>query len=135
LFKEMKMLPLYSGRFQQLKKLLGDTNNTQYKLCPHRQLVLCEHDRDHIAVSLLAPVVICGYSVDGISGIDIPEFHDYPSTPLYPGELDEARVAIHQVMVRPSLLAVLRAGLWLVRIAKWGGNPIRVVADHYKSIN
>lgn len=98
---------------------------------------LWKHDVEHILVSRLQPISIMGHKVDGISGINIPEFHADPSIkPAYDGLLDEVRVGVHQWLKYPykpySWVIIVN---YVVYMLRKGINPVPVIKQHWDSMN
>jgi hypothetical protein len=120
-----------------IKSLLSDTNEATYValLVNGNQTWLSDHDRCHIEISLLNPILIGKDLVNGINGIPIKEFGREGQESLYSSYLDEARVGIHQWCKNPyKPIAIARLLYWLIWLYNYGANPIRVLIDHIKSM-
>jgi hypothetical protein len=77
------------------------------------------------------------HQVTGVDGLSIKEFWGtHPHTPTYPGELDEARVGIHQFLASPlgSPCYLARYIYWCTYLATQGINPVMVTYHHWRSM-
>lgn len=115
-----------------VKRLLHDQNDCNFIKVGDQYL--SQHDQDHLAIAALPRIQMGAYMVSGIHGVNIPEFHAEPITEEYSGYYDECRVGIHQLMVRPSVLAVLRYGHYFIWMLRKGINPIAVTTRHIASM-
>lgn len=103
---------------------------------PRKQKIdgLALHDRLHLLIAQMAPIEIGGHWVDGISGLNIDFFNHPPNfIPQYDGVLDELRVAIHELIVIPSWISVVRYLEWCRIMLVSGINPVWVTYQHYWS--
>ncbi len=118
---------------QWVKRILRDDS---HKYVEYEGRQMWHHDVVHIEVSKLVPIDIDGHQVDGISGINIPEFHGEDHfVPMYDGMLDEARVGFHQWMSYPhkpySWVILVN---YVVYLASKGINPIVVILRHAQTL-
>lgn len=121
---------------QIVKNFLGDTNSTNYKLVEFagKRQIMHEHDRAHVEVSKLQPILMGGDYVNGIDGIDLSIFHQNAHQAKYSGFLDEARVGIHQVFVCQKPIYFVRLVYWCLWLACQGINPVAVVIRHSRTL-
>ncbi|NJL10056.1 MAG: hypothetical protein HC908_07475, partial [Calothrix sp. SM1_7_51] len=75
------------------------------------------------------------YLVSGIHGINSPVLHDFPIIEEYDGILDEARVAIHEWLTRPSIFNTLKFIGWMFWLVTQKINPISVLISHIRVLN
>jgi len=61
-------------------------------------------------------------------------FHDAPIQPEYASELDDARLAIHEWMTRPSISSAIEFMNWSVWLVFQGINSIAVWVRHANSL-
>ncbi|BAZ67671.1 MAG: hypothetical protein KME28_14520 [Pelatocladus maniniholoensis HA4357-MV3] len=92
------------------------------------------HDLYHLEVAQLNRIQIGKNWVSGIHGINAGIFHDLPIVEEYDGYLDEARVAIHEGLTRPTAFSVLKTFCWLILLSLHGINSLAVLIRHLKSL-
>lgn len=92
------------------------------------------HDLYHLEVSQLERIQMGKYWVSGIHGINSPVFHNAPIVQEYDGFLDEARIAFHEVLTRPTAFSKLKAFCWIFLLALHGINPFAVLMRHIRSM-
>lgn len=118
------------------KELLGRRGQEFVKVGDYfvkvRGYYLTLHDLLHIEVSSLERIQIGKNQVSGIHGINLPIFHDLPIQQEYDGNLDEARVALHEFLNLISIFSILKAIGWMIWLMSKGTNPIAVLIRHIK---
>jgi hypothetical protein len=72
--------------------------------------------------------------VSGVHGINTKVFHGRAIATEYNGFLDEARIAIHEALTRPSPFSYLKVSCWLILLALEGINPVAVFIRHMQSM-
>ena len=72
--------------------------------------------------------------VSGIHGFYSHMFHDAPIEPEYDGVLDEARLAIHEWMTRPSFYNTFKLVNWSIWFVSYRINPFAVIFRHARSL-
>ncbi|KAB8335157.1 hypothetical protein SD80_002060 [Scytonema tolypothrichoides VB-61278] len=92
------------------------------------------HDLYHLEVSQLERIKIGKSWVSGIHGINSPVFHNSPIVEEYDGYLDEARIAIHEGLTRPSAFSLLKGLCWIILLILKGIDPLAVLIRHIKSM-
>jgi hypothetical protein len=120
-----------------IKSILADSNESNYlpTQVGGRIINLSYHDRCHIEISKLNPILIGKDLVNGINGVPIKEFGREGEQSLYSPYLDEARVGIHQWCKQPTkLVAIARLAYWLLWLHQHKVNPIKVLIAHMQSM-
>lgn len=121
------------------KKLLGCISKDLVKIGDDyiriRDEFLSYHDLYHLEVSCLERIKIGNHLVSGIHGINSPVLHDSPIVEEYSGILDEARVAIHEWLTRPSIFNTLKLIGWMLWLMTQGINPISALISHIRVLN
>ncbi|WP_199296267.1 hypothetical protein [Trichocoleus sp. FACHB-591] len=92
------------------------------------------HDLYHLEVAQLDRIQMGNYWVSGVNGINGRVFHDAPIVEEYDSFLDEARIAIHESLTRPSAFSQLKLLCWLGLLLIQGINPWAVIIRHTKSL-
>jgi hypothetical protein len=92
------------------------------------------HDLYHLEVAQLDRIQMGNYWVSGVSGINGRVFHDAPIVEEYDSFLDEARIAIHESLTRPSAFSQLKLLCWIGLLLIQGINPLAVILRHVKSL-
>ncbi|CAN1209731.1 hypothetical protein TUMEXPCC7403_05865 [Tumidithrix helvetica PCC 7403] len=102
-----------------------------------RNVIFCgmvHHDVLHLLVAQMDPILIGDVWVDGVSGLNVSYFHQGEWKEQYDGgHLDELRMAIHEAIVLPSPIALLRLMEWSRWMLVRKINPISVIYRHYKA--
>jgi hypothetical protein len=96
--------------------------------------VFDHHDLLHYEISLLDRIRIGKDMVSGIHGVCLPFFPDGPTVSEYDGLLDEARVAMHEWLTRPTIYNTCKLFNWFVWLSSQRINPLAVLLRHYFSI-
>ncbi len=99
-----------------------------------RGVWLSYHDLYHLEVAQLERIRIGQDWVSGIHGINRRVFHASPIVEEYDSFRDEARVALHEALTRPSAFSVLKASCWLLLLLLEGINPLAVGLRHCQSL-
>ncbi|MBD1907192.1 hypothetical protein NDI37_08070 [Funiculus sociatus GB2-A5] len=122
----------------RLKKKLGCISLIPIKVRKEpvkvRNVRIHYHDLYHLEVAQLERIQMGRYMVSGIHGIKAPVFHDFPILQEYDGFLDEARIAIHEWLTRPTAFSKIKAICWMTLLILHGINPFAVVMRHLKSM-
>lgn len=92
------------------------------------------HDLYHLEVSLLDRILIGRDWVSGIHGINSRVFHEAPIIEEYDSFLDEARIALHEALTRPTAFSQLKALCWMTLLLLQGINPVAVLLRHLRSM-
>ncbi len=92
------------------------------------------HDLYHLEVAQLDRIQMGKNWVSGIHGINAGVFHDFPIVEEYNAYLDEARIAIHEGLTRPTAFSVLKTCCWLILLSLHGINSLAVLIRHFKSL-
>lgn len=92
------------------------------------------HDLYHLEVANLERIKMGKHWVSGVHGISIKLFHEFPPPAEYDGLLDEARIAYHEGLTRPSLFRTLKLISWMVWLMTQKTNPFAVLIRHQKSL-
>jgi hypothetical protein len=131
--------PLYPSEIRVgawFKELLGRRGQESVKVGDYfvkvRGCHLTLHDLLHIEVSYLERIQIGKNQVSGIHGINLPIFHDFPIQQEYDGNLDEARVALHEFLNLTSIFSILKAIGWMIWLMSKGTNPLAVLFRHVR---
>lgn len=121
-----------------LKKKLGCISTTPVVVAGRPVTIKGEwvhhHNLYHLEISYLDRILMGTDWVSGIHGFYSPMYHDVEIQAEYNGFLDEARVAVHELFIHPSIytfIKLLRWSLWLIR---HGMNPIAIAYRHWKSL-
>ncbi|NMF65350.1 hypothetical protein [Brasilonema octagenarum] len=121
------------------KKTLGSISLVPIKIANEplkvRGVCINYHDLYHLEVAQLQRIQMGKNWVSGIDGINITVFHDSPIVEEYEGFLDEARIAIHEGLTRPTAFSQLKALCWMILLILKGINPLAVLIRHIKSMN
>jgi hypothetical protein len=92
------------------------------------------HDLYHLEVAQLDRIQMGNHWVSGVNGINGRVFHDTPIVEEYDSFLDEARIAIHESLTRPSAFSQLKLLCWIGLLLIQGINPWAVIIRHMKSL-
>ncbi|MCA1990955.1 MAG: hypothetical protein LDL41_02755 [Coleofasciculus sp. S288] len=92
------------------------------------------HDLFHLEVAQLERIRMGKDLVSGIHGINARVFHKSPLVEEYDSFLDEARIALHESLTRPTAFSQLKALCWMILLMLQGINPIAVLIRHIKSM-
>jgi hypothetical protein len=92
------------------------------------------HDLYHLEVSQLERIQMGKHWVSGIHGLNAKVFHDQPIVLEYNGFLDEARIAIHEALTRPTPFSLLKVICWMTLLFLHGINPLAVLIRHLESM-
>ncbi|WP_242048776.1 MULTISPECIES: hypothetical protein [Nostocaceae] len=72
--------------------------------------------------------------MSGIHGINSRVFHASPIKEEYDSFLDEARIAIHEWLTRPTAFSQLKLLCWMTLLILQGINPFAVLIRHMRSL-
>jgi hypothetical protein len=92
------------------------------------------HDLYHLEVSQLERILMGKDWVSGIHGINSRLFHESPIVEEYDSFLDEARIALHEALTRPTAFSQLKALCWMTLLLFQGINPFAVLLRHLRSM-
>ncbi|MEM7713118.1 MAG: hypothetical protein AAF349_05980 [Cyanobacteria bacterium P01_A01_bin.68] len=92
------------------------------------------HDLYHFEVAQLERIRMGKHMVSGIHGLKVSLFHSSLKPEEYDGFLDEARIAIHEGLTRPTAFSIIKALCWMTLLALQGINSFAVVIRHIKSM-
>lgn len=92
------------------------------------------HDLYHLEVAQLERIQMGRYMVSGVDGLRVAVFHQSVKPQEYDGFLDEARIAIHEGLTRPTPFSVIKALCWMTLLFLQGINPIAVLIRHVRSM-
>jgi hypothetical protein len=99
-----------------------------------RNVCIHYHDLCHFEVAQLERIQMGKYMVSGIHGLKAKVFHDLPNIQEYDGFLDEARIAIHEWLTRPTIFSCIKVLCWMGLLILYGINPLSVTIRHIRSI-
>jgi hypothetical protein len=99
-----------------------------------RGIRLHYHDLYHLEVAQFERIQMGRHHVSGIHGINQSIFHRSPIVEEYDSFLDEARIAIHECLTRPSPFSQLKAFCWMILLLLQGINPVAVFVRHVRSL-
>ena len=138
-FKQIKKLKKLVKKIYWIKKILGynarDSAIINGSPIILQGYTLRNHDIYHLEIAQLERIQIGKYMVSGIHGINSSVFHDFPITEEYESFLDEARVAFHEWLTRPSLINTIKTFIWMNWLTFNGINSFAVLYRHYKSLS
>lgn len=127
-----------SSQITQLKKTLGCISIIPIKIGNEHIQVRGEsihyHDLYHLEVAQLERIQMGKYMVSGVHGLEVSVFHDSLKPQEYDGFLDEARIAIHEALTRPTAFSIIKALCWMTLLMFQGINAFAVVIRHIKSM-
>lgn len=133
-FTEYRPLPLT----HDWKKRLGCTSTMPVVIAGHPLVVrgywIHYHNLYHLEISRLDRILMGKDMVSGLGGFYSSMYHDEELPPEYDGVLDEARVAVHEAMTRPSIYSTLKLLRWCGWFIRQGMNPIAILYRHWKSL-
>jgi hypothetical protein len=92
------------------------------------------HDLCHLEVAQLERIQMGKYMVSGIHGLKVRIFHNLPNIQEYDGFLDEARIAIHEWLTRPTIFSCIKVICWMSLLILYGINPVSVTIRHIRSL-
>lgn len=127
-----------SSQITQLKKTLGCISIIPIKIGKEHIQVkgVCIHYHDlyHLEVAQLERIQMGKYMVSGVHGLKVSVFHDSLKPQEYDGFLDEARIAIHEGLTRPTAFSIIKAFCWMTLLMFQGINAFAVLIRHIKSM-
>ncbi|MDY6898983.1 MAG: hypothetical protein SWZ49_13025 [Cyanobacteriota bacterium] len=127
-----------SSTIIQLKKTLGCISLIPIKIGNEHIKVkgVCIHYHDlyHFEVAQLERIRMGKHMVSGVHGLKVSLFHNSLKPEEYDGFLDEARIAIHEGLTRPTAFSIIKALCWMTLLALQGINSFAVVIRHIKSM-
>ncbi|MGB3637968.1 MAG: hypothetical protein WBA39_10400 [Rivularia sp. (in: cyanobacteria)] len=127
-----------SSQITQLKKTLGCISIIPIKIGNEhiqvRGTCIHYHDLYHLEVAQLERIRMGKYMVSGVHGLEVSVFHNSLKPQEYDGFLDEARIAIHEVLTRTTAFSIIKALCWMTLLMLQGINPFAVVIRHIKSM-
>ncbi|MEP0885192.1 hypothetical protein NDI49_26945 [Trichocoleus sp. ST-U3] len=127
-----------NSRIVSLKKMLGCISLILVKIGDQpvrvRDRWIHYHDLYHLEVSLLERILMGRDWVSGIHGINAGVFHESTIIGEYDSFLDEARIAIHEALTRPTPFSQLKALCWMTLLLLQGINPLAVLLRHLRSM-
>lgn len=127
-----------SSQITQLKKTLGCISIIPIKIGNEHIQVRGEsiqyHDLYHLEVAQLERIQMGKYMVSGVHGLEVSVFHDSLKPQEYDGFLDEARIAIHEGITRPTAFSIIKALCWMTLLMFQGINAFAVLIRHIKSM-
>ena len=120
------------------KKRLGCVSTTPVVIAGRPVIIKGEwvhhHNLYHLEISHLDRILMGKDWVSGIHGFYSSMYHDVEIEPEYNGFLDEARVAVHESLVHPSLYTFIKLLNWSLWFIRQGMNPIAIIDRHWKSL-
>lgn len=123
---------------RNLKETLGRNCGEPVRIAGYplkiRGEFLTYHNLYHLEMSRLERILIGKDLVSGIHGFNSHMFHDNPIEIEYDGVLDEARLAVHEWMTRPSFYNTFKVINWSIWLICQGINPIAVIFRHGRSL-
>ena len=127
-----------SPKIINLKKTLGCISLIPIKIGNEHIKVkgVCIHYHDlyHFEVAQLERIQMGKYMVSGVHGLKVSLFHNSLKSEEYDGFLDEARIAIHEGLTRPTAFSIIKALCWMTLLALQGINSFAVLIRHIKSM-
>ena len=127
-----------SSQITQLKKTLGCISIIPIKIGSEhiqvRGVCIHYHDLYHLEVAQLERIRMGKYMVSGVHGLEVSVFHHSLKPQEYDGFLDEARIAIHEGLTRPTVFSILKTFLWMTLLTFQGINAFAVLIRHIKSM-
>ena len=125
-------------RIVELKKVLGCISLIPIKIGNEhirvRGVCIHYHDLYHLEVAQLERIQIGKHWVSGIHGINSRVFHASPIQEEYDSFLDEARIAMHEWLTRPTAFSQLKLLCWMTLLILQGINPLAVLIRHMRSM-
>ncbi len=122
----------------KLKQELGSISLIPIKIGKRgvkvRNVWIHYHDLYHLEVAQLDRIQMGNHWVSGVNGINGRVFHDAPIVEEYDSFLDEARIAIHESLTRPSAFSQLKLLCWIGLLLIQGINPLAVIMRHIQSL-
>ena len=110
-----------SSQITQFKKTLGCISLIPIKVGNEHIKVkgVCIHYHDlyHFEVAQLERIQMGKHMVSGVDGLKVSLFHSSLKPQEYDGFLDEARIAIHEVLTRPTAFSTIKAFCWMILLA------------------
>ncbi len=121
-----------------LKKKLGCISTTPVVVAGRPVIIKGEwvhhHNLYHLEISYLDRILMGRDWVSGIHGFYSSMYHDVEIEAEYNGFLDEARVAVHESLIHPSIYTFIKLLWWSLWFIRHGMNPIAIVYRHWKSL-
>ncbi len=99
-----------------------------------RNVCIHYHDLCHLEVAQLERIQMGKYMVSGIHGLKVRVFHDSANIQEYDGFFDEARIAIHEWLTRPTIFSCIKVICWMSLLILYGINPVSVIIRHIRSL-
>ncbi|WP_427159399.1 hypothetical protein ACQFX9_25775 [Aliinostoc sp. HNIBRCY26] len=122
----------------KLKKFLGCISLITIKIGNEhirvRGVCIHYHDLYHLEVAQLERIQMGKNWVSGIHGINSRVFHASPIEEEYDSFLDEARIAIHECLTRPTAFSQVKLLCWMTLLILQGINPFAVLIRHMRSL-
>lgn len=138
LFKKYLAIVIKNPKIIRLKEKLGCISCILIKINERylkvRGVCIHYHDLYHLEVAQLERIRIGEYWISGIHGINSRVFHPTPLEQEYDSFFDEARVAIHEWLTRPTLFSLLKMFCWTLFLILQGINPLAVGIRHLNSM-
>jgi hypothetical protein len=120
------------------KKRLGCTSTMPVVIAGHPLVVrgywVHYHNLYHLEIANLDRILMGKDLVSGLGGFYSPMYHDDEVPAEYDGILDEARVAVHEAMTRPSLYSTIKLFRWSLWFLRQWMNPIAIIYRHWVSL-
>lgn len=127
-----------TSQIVKLKKQLGCISLIPIKIGKEhirvRGVCIHYHDLYHLEVAQLERIKMGKNMVSGVHGLKVSVFHQFLKSQEYDGFLDEARIAIHEGLTRPTAFSIIKALCWMTLLMLQGINPIAVVIRHIRSM-
>lgn len=127
-----------SSKIITLKKTLGCISLIPIKIGNEhikvRGVCIHYHDLYHFEVAQLERIRMGKHMVSGVHGLKVSLFHNSLKPQEYDGFLDEARIAIHEGLTRPTAFSTIKALCWMTLLALQGINSFAVLIRHIKSM-
>jgi hypothetical protein len=120
------------------KKRLGCTSTMPVVMGGHPVVIrghwIHYHNLYHLELVHLDRILMGKDMVSGLHGFYSPMYHDEEIPAQYDGVLDEARVAVHEAITRPSIYSTFKLLRWSLWFIRQGMNPIAILYRHWKSL-
>ncbi len=120
------------------KKRLGSISTTPVVIAGHPLVVrghwIHYHNLYHLEISHLDRILMGKDLVSGLGGFYSPMYHDEEVPSEYDGVLDEARVAVHEAITRPSIYSTIKLFRWSLWFLRQWMNPIAIIYRHWRSL-
>ena len=120
------------------KKKLGCISTTPVVIAGRPVIIKGEwihhHNLYHHEIGYLDRILMGTDWVSGIHGFYSSMYHDVEIQAEYNGFLDEARVAVHESLICPSIYTFIKLLWWSLWFIRQSMNPIAIVYRHWKSL-